>query len=688
MDKESNISEPMIMKPEELVNLDIYPHLRYNILNSDKNCKEPITENSYYCFNCKQSVCPECGIENHKEHMLIQRENCLKYEDTFFTEIEQIINNSFELENLKQEFIERLNENINGLRNKVEEIKMRKENEINDIFNWLNDNLSELKKNFYNLKNKMINYYNDSQTFFSFNNNSNIDEENSIFLMNFELLNLCDNKNLKVLSCINSLKENLSNYKCDIQMTTSKVSNVLNEFLPCKESETFQAKNQFDDFYWDVCSRISVYNEHIKKTKKNICDSYNRTGSYKYLEDLVKILDSKNKKGIQYIFSQHFFNNCNNNITNSSANRVLKGNESTKTLIRTRGSSHSKLILSPSKPSKPNLNKSMSRMRSKSNASLNNNITTDSISLNTRTKQRFFAYAIIDVYNKYFSCKKMPRKSFDINARIYQTYQQRNFSLKESAKPIVGSNEIMIFDSNTNKSKKIKVKLNKDEHGYAKFPDGVRHIVIDNTQLFILGGTDQMKNTLNIALLFDLCTNEITKIEPMLYSHAYHSVEFLENYDCFIVVGGEKSGACEMYDLYTQKWTKIPNLNHPRANTNLFFDQTTSDIYAIFGMEGSITKKKNYSEIIEVLELNDISGGWIKVDYYKSAMIDLKENYVDICPFTKEKLLIRGVRNMRTNKRVHALFDMAKNEIVIAEEKILEHLRQEENKIKIYTKNY
>ena len=43
---------------------------------------------------------------------------------------------------------------------------------------------------------------------------------------------------------------------------------------------------------------------------------------------------------------------------------------------------------------------------------------------------------------------------------------------------------------------------------------------------------------------------------------------------------------------------------------------------------------------------------------------------------------------MRTNKRVHALFDMAKNEIVIAEEKILEHLRQEENKIKIYTKNY
>ena len=679
----STTPEPMISKPDELVNLDIYPHLRYNILNTEKNCRDPITENSYYCFTCKQSVCPECGIEEHKEHLLIQRENCLKYDDTFFTEIDQIINHSFELDKVKKEFISTLNENFNTLQKNIDEMKVKKEKEINEIFSWLKHNLIELQTNFSNLKQKTINYFHETEKFFALNSN-NIDEENTIFLMNFELLNLCDNKNIQVLSCINTLKENLTNYRNEIELVSRKVSNTIKEFIP--ESETFQSKNQFDDFYWDVNSRLSVYNEHIEKTKKNICNSYNKTGSYKYLDDLVKILDSKNKKGIQYIFNQNFFNNH-----SASSNKLIKNTDSSKNLMRTRGNSHSKLILTPSKPSTKNiLNKSMSKMvRSKSNVSLRNenNITIDMVSLDSRTKQRFFSYAVIDIYNKYFSLKKSPRKSFDINARIYQTYQQRQFILKELAKPIVGTNEIVIFNENSKSSKKIKVKLSKEIYGYTKFPDGVRHILIDNSKLFITGGIDLFGNPLNIALMFDIVSCELTKIDFMVYPHAYHSIEFLENYDCFIVIGGENSNLCEIYDLYTQKWNKIPSMNYPRASSSIFFDQTTSDVYSIFGMEGAVSKKRNYSEVIEVLELNDISCGWLKVDYYKSSMIDLKENFVDVCPFTRDKLLIRGVRNMRSNKRINALFDMTKNEIVQASEKVLEQLRKEENKIKVYTKN-
>ena len=679
----STTPEPMISKPDELVNLDIYPHLRYNILNTEKNCRDPITENSYYCFTCKQSVCPECGIEEHKEHLLIQRENCLKYDDTFFTEIEQIINHSFELDKVKKEFISTLNENFTTLQKNIDEMKVKKEKEINEIFSWLKHNLIELQTNFSNLKNKTINYFHETEKFFALNSN-NIDEENTIFLMNFELLNLCDNKNIQILSCINTLKENLTNYRNEIELVSRKVSNTIKEFIP--ESQSFQSKNQFDDFYWDVNSRLSVYNEHIEKTKKNICNSYNKTGSYKYLDDLVKILDSKNKKGIQYIFNQNFFNNH-----SASSNKLIKNTDNSKNLMRTRGNSHSKLILTPSKPSTKNiLNKSMSKMvRSKSNVSLRNenNITIDMVSLDSRTKQRFFSYAVIDIYNKYFSLKKSPRKSFDINARIYQTYQQRQFILKELAKPIVGTNEIVIFNENSKSSKKIKVKLSKEIYGYTKFPDGVRHILIDNSKLFITGGIDLFGNPLNIALMFDIVSCELTKIDFMVYPHAYHSIEFLENYDCFIVIGGENSNLCEIYDLYTQKWNKIPSMNYPRASSSIFFDQTTSDVYSIFGMEGAVSKKRNYSEVIEVLELNDISCGWLKVDYYKSSMIDLKENFVDVCPFTRDKLLIRGVRNMRSNKRINALFDMTKNEIVQASEKVLEQLRKEENKIKVYTKN-
>ena len=30
---------------------DIYPHLKKNILNSNKNCKHSLTDETYYCLN-------------------------------------------------------------------------------------------------------------------------------------------------------------------------------------------------------------------------------------------------------------------------------------------------------------------------------------------------------------------------------------------------------------------------------------------------------------------------------------------------------------------------------------------------------------------------------------------------------------------------------------------------------------
>ena len=119
---------------------------------------------------------------------------------------------------------------------------------------------------------------------------------------------------------------------------------------------------------------------------------------------------------------------------------------------------------------------------------------------------------------------------------------------------------------------------------------------------------------------------------------AYHSIEFLESFDCLIVIGGQNNKTCEIYDLFTKKWIRIPDLNYCRANTNIYFDKFSSDIYAIFGMIGSITKTKNNNiDIIEVIELNDINSGWFKVDYYKSNNLNLREEIVQIAPFSSKK---------------------------------------------------
>ena len=100
-------------------------------------------------------------------------------------------------------------------------------------------------------------------------------------------------------------------------------------------------------------------------------------------------------------------------------------------------------------------------------------------------------------------------------------------------------------------------------------------------------------------------------------------------------------------------------------------------------MEHNITNlKNNNSEIIEVLELNDISSGWIKIDYYKGSNVNLKQTLVTVVPFTRDKLLIYGGKNSRVNKHLYALFLMTKNEIIKADEKILEEIKREEKKIK------
>ena len=85
-------------KPEELRNFDAVSHFKENIIHFYKNCDEPIKDCSYYCFTCKHSVCNECGVYDHKEHLLIQRDNCLNYDNSFFNDISKVIEDGLNLD--------------------------------------------------------------------------------------------------------------------------------------------------------------------------------------------------------------------------------------------------------------------------------------------------------------------------------------------------------------------------------------------------------------------------------------------------------------------------------------------------------------------------------------------------------------------------------------------------------------
>ena len=67
---------------------------------------------------------------------------------------------------------------------------------------------------------------------------------------------------------------------------------------------------------------------------------------------------------------------------------------------------------------------------------------------------------------------------------MYEDYYKRLFNLKEAAKPIAGTCDILIIDSLTNTAVRKKIHLEKEKHGYTIFPQGSRHLLI-NDKLYI-----------------------------------------------------------------------------------------------------------------------------------------------------------------------------------------------------------
>lgn len=174
-------NEAKQIKIDELRSLDIYPHIKVNIVNYLKNCREPLNENSFYCFSCKHSVCSECGLLDHKDHILIQRENCLKYDNTFFTDLENVINESLLLKKKKEGIKDTIINSINKLHSQLEKEKELKLIEVDKLFEEIELNMKELKENLISVKQNIEEYYKKNERFFNLRLN-NVDQENSIFL--------------------------------------------------------------------------------------------------------------------------------------------------------------------------------------------------------------------------------------------------------------------------------------------------------------------------------------------------------------------------------------------------------------------------------------------------------------------------------------------------------------------------
>ena len=277
-----------------------------------------------------------------------------------------------------------------------------------------------------------------------------------------------------------------------------------------------------------------------------------------------------------------------------------------------------------------------------------------------------------------------PSNQYNMKSVSYlSNYTNRYNSLKEIAKPIIGTNQIQLFFPKSQRIIRKNTSLNKEEHGYSLFPEGCRHILIENN-LYIIGGTNHVRQPINFVLVYNVLFGTLKRLPDMVFNHSYHTVEYLENFDSIIAIGGENSNQCEIMNLEDKKWRKLPSLYYSRANANIYYNNLTSELFVLFGICGIMCDKINYSDSIEVLELNNIKKGWIIVDYYKTPGLNLKVNYCMTMPFTKEQLLIYGGSNMRSfTKNIYALFHMTKNECNKVDTQTMELIKLEEKKSRL-----
>ena len=684
----------------ESYGFDLYKHLKENLRNKDKLCKDKLTKDSFYCFDCKLSTCKKCLNYNiHKGHNLIPKYLYFNYDENIFNKcfdsIDSIFGNkdkNFILNNqkLKEEMKNLIKDNIDNIIKRLEEIKNKKLNEIEKLFESTDGCVEYLKEKEIKIKDDIKNYMSSQKDFYNIQieeeistkassertknnqeseliNNlkmeginesqSNRDKFNTIFLTNYDLFKNTEYINGEIRKLIDDIENNKNKYMIYFGENMKLINSDLDK-LNTDFTGVFNYRYLTNDFYNPISDKLNKYLEKISQMKKYIFDTVNKEGNFE------KIIFDNNTNETR--IKQRFDNILNYQLDEKS------GSDSFSTLTKYTNTNSNKLSSYFNNSLQSQRNRLTSKFYQPNNSSEKNNINNqiykseNEIKLDKPLLQEFFSYETYNTVRSNFKKKKI-KKNDEI---FYEDYLDKEIDI---AKPIPGSNEIQLYDKKTTTLCRKIVKFDKSKYSY--FLHGCRSVLIKDI-LYILGGVDQDKISTKAAYVYYIKTNELKYMKEMLCPHAYHSVKFLDYYKSIIVIGGENSSTCELYDLNTGLWRRLPDLNIPRAVCSLYLDKFNHALYTFFGVIGNFSKKRNFTDVIEVLELKRLSLGWNKIDYENKAEMDFKSGYNKILPLNREMILIYGATNMRDFVKKAAVYLMPKIEIVKIDNRIFKEIKE------------
>jgi len=654
---EQPVDQSVLQVSPETVKLDIFQHMRIGLKNKDFNCDcENDLGNLYYCIPCKVSCCAKCSLLEHSTHLLIQKE---KYSlkppqiEGAFGSVENMLERDDLFKNFQKKRIELINEmemTCKRIEELAKEWKEKKIKEINELFDELLENIQELNSNKVDAKKLLNSFSAKHKTFFGLRD-KNKDPHNTIFLINYDLLSIPYLWSEQMTRLGRDIQNNFLDYKTreesknkdnirrikEILFLSDDEDPITHEKIDEKLLPLVKLKVEIKDFNGDklkdIDRRINKLNKGIDGFKNSVLNSIRKHNNYKELARENNIYEHRKVKGADNLFSQR------------KLDTLSKGDEN---------------YLIPDHP-----------IKNKNDVILNNQI------LN-----RNFTHVMTDLYDQYFRIPTIELQSSHADLKFKENENNGEEDPTNICKVIEGTNQIMIYDKKLKKIIKKKLKLLKNPHGYTKFPLGCRSILVGE-KLYITGGRDEFMEYPN-CLIYDRKTEKIKRIMDMRNPRSYHTMVFNEVFETMMVVGGEHNYTVEIFDPLTNRWQELPELNIPRAIPLFHFDEGRGNMYVLFGVEGDY-QKPIHTDSIEILDLTEISQGWMKINYNNKARMDLK-CFLNLYPLNDFLMLIYGGLESRQSKRNACVYNLVKAEMTKIDKNLMEELRNEAKSNKLLNK--
>lgn len=211
---------------------DLYNHLKCNIKSTNSNCEIHDSEFTNYCFQCKRSICDVCVEAYHSNHTSkIKSSIGMDKEtvDAIFSVLESKIKNLTEFcqpDKIKQDLKNNINQEIKELNEKVEIYKNLKMKEIDDTFRNNSHEAGSLLTSIKDSRSKLIDFMTEFQPFLK--GKSVSDEDNFIFLLNYDIINDGLHAGFEYIACLDDIKEYYKTCSCMKQSNIKDVTELLN----------------------------------------------------------------------------------------------------------------------------------------------------------------------------------------------------------------------------------------------------------------------------------------------------------------------------------------------------------------------------------------------------------------------------------------------------------------------------